>query len=252
MTDMPATGRRLAGEAGWEEYRPEWLYADMGAQCMGILCAGIYPTSSPEQLQYVLNDAQIRVLFVENQEQYDKVVTVRQDCPSLQRIVITNNKGLRELDDAMRMLDLLETESAAQTGGSDLVDLELFATRIAKLYAGNQTQADVGLPPPVQVMTIHKAKGLEFDTVVVPSLHRVPRNEDRRLLVWNEQADPVTGERVLLLAPIREVGAADDGDAIYRLVQRGVLPGFQVAGAWRFQRADIQRWIDSQKPGTAQ
>ena len=127
--------------------------------------------------------------------------------------------GDRELDDAMRMLDLLETESAAQTGGSDLVDLELFATRIAKLYAGNQTQADVGLPPPVQVMTIHKAKGLEFDTVVVPSLHRVPRNEDRRLLVWNEQADPVTGERVLLLAPIREVGAADDGDAIYRFVQ---------------------------------
>ena len=83
------------------ENRPEWLYADMGAQCMGILCAGIYPTSSPEQLQYVLNDAQIRVLFVENQEQYDKVVTVRQDCPCLQRIVITNNKGLRELDDAM-------------------------------------------------------------------------------------------------------------------------------------------------------
>ncbi len=83
------------------ENRPEWLYADMGAQCMGILCAGIYPTSSPEQLQYVLNDAQIRVLFVENQEQYDKVATIRQDCPSLQRIVITNNKGLRELDDAM-------------------------------------------------------------------------------------------------------------------------------------------------------
>ncbi len=83
------------------ENRPEWLYADMGAQCMGMLCAGIYPTSSAEQVQYVLNDAQVRVLFVENQEQYDKVATVRQHCPSLQRIVITNNKGLRELDDAM-------------------------------------------------------------------------------------------------------------------------------------------------------
>ena len=59
-------------------------------------------------------------------------------------------------------------------------------------------------------MTIHKAKGLEFDTVIVPSLHRVPRNEDRGLLAWNEQADPATGERMLLLAPIREAGAADD------------------------------------------
>ena len=43
-----------------------------------------------------------------------------------------------------------------------------------------------------------------------------------------------------------------DEKTIYRLVQRGVLPGFKVAGAWRFQRADIQRWIEGQKPGTAQ
>ncbi len=34
---------------------------------------------------------------------------------------------------------------------------------------------------------------------------------------------------------------------IYRLVQRGELPGFKVAGAWRFQRADIDEWINSQK-----
>ncbi len=83
------------------ENRPEWLYADMGAQCMGLLCTGIYPTSSSEQAQFIINDAQVRVLFVENQEQYDKVTAIRQDCPSLQSIVITNNKGLRELDDPM-------------------------------------------------------------------------------------------------------------------------------------------------------
>ncbi len=73
----------------------------MGAQCMGILSAGIYPTSSPEQVLYILNDAQVRVLVVENQEQYDKVTEIRQDCPALQRIVIIDTKGLRELDDAM-------------------------------------------------------------------------------------------------------------------------------------------------------
>lgn len=83
------------------ENRPEWLYADMGAQCMGMLSAGIYPTSSPEQVQYILNDAQVRVLFVENQEQYDKVAEIRPHCPALQRIVIIENRGLRELDDAM-------------------------------------------------------------------------------------------------------------------------------------------------------
>ncbi len=83
------------------ENRPEWLYADMGAQCLGILSTGIYPTSSPEQVQYILNDAGVRVLFVENQEQYDKAVAVRADCPALERIVITNLKGLRGLADPM-------------------------------------------------------------------------------------------------------------------------------------------------------
>ena len=85
------------------ENRPEWLYADMGAQCMGFLSTGIYPTSAAEQVLYILNDARVRVVFVENQEQYDKVVAVRANCPALLRIVISDRKGLRGLDDAMAM-----------------------------------------------------------------------------------------------------------------------------------------------------
>lgn len=34
---------------------------------------------------------------------------------------------------------------------------------------------------------------------------------------------------------------------VYRLAQRWELPGFKVAGAWRFQRADIDAWIEAQK-----
>ena len=38
-----------------------------------------------------------------------------------------------------------------------------------------------------------------------------------------------------------------DEKTIYRLAQKAELPGFKVAGVWRFQRADIQRWIDARK-----
>lgn len=51
---------------------------------------------------------------------------------------------------------------------------------------------------------------------------------------------------------VREVAAFLNVDekTIYRLAQKEGLPGFKVAGAWRFQRADIQRWIDARKgPG---
>ena len=35
--------------------------------------------------------------------------------------------------------------------------------------------------------------------------------------------------------------------AVYRLAQRGELPGFNVAGAWRFQRSELDHWIKAQK-----
>ncbi len=52
---------------------------------------------------------------------------------------------------------------------------------------------------------------------------------------------------------VRDVAATLNVDekTIYRLAQRGDLPGFKVAGAWRFQRVDLQRWINQRKRRTA-
>ena len=92
--------------------RPEWLYADLGAQCLGVIGAGIYPTSSPEQCQHILADCGARVVVVENGEQLEKVLTVRDRCPKLERIVVMDDTGIDGLDDAdatvMRFNDWLE------------------------------------------------------------------------------------------------------------------------------------------------
>jgi len=77
------------------ENRPEWLYVDMGAQCLGMVGNGVYPTSSPKQLQHILQDSGTRLLFVENQEQLDKVLEVLPDCPHVQQIVVMEHEGLR-------------------------------------------------------------------------------------------------------------------------------------------------------------
>jgi excisionase family DNA binding protein len=52
---------------------------------------------------------------------------------------------------------------------------------------------------------------------------------------------------------VREVAEylAVDEKTIYRLVQRGELPGFKVAGAWRFAREDLDEWIEAQKKAVA-
>lgn len=81
------------------ENRPEWLYVDLGAQCMGMVGNGIYPTSSVEQVLHVLNDSGAEALFVENQEQLEKALSVRARCPKLKLIAVMEREGLRNLKD---------------------------------------------------------------------------------------------------------------------------------------------------------
>jgi ATP-dependent exoDNAse (exonuclease V) beta subunit len=64
---------------------------------------------------------------------------------------------------------------------------------------------------PVQVMTIHRAKGLEFDHVIVPALDRATRGAERRLLRWVDLASE-GGESNLLIAPTPAVGPEEEGD----------------------------------------
>src|SRR6201982_443346 len=67
---------------------PEWVHADMGILCAGGVSAGIYPTDSAAQVEYLVNDSATRVIFVEDEEQLDKVLICRERCPSLQKIVV--------------------------------------------------------------------------------------------------------------------------------------------------------------------
>jgi len=81
------------------ENRPEWLFAEMGAQCAGRVSAGIYTTDSAKQVAYLLSDCQSRVHFVENDEQLDKVLEVVEQLTDLVKIVIFNTRGLERFSD---------------------------------------------------------------------------------------------------------------------------------------------------------
>ncbi len=66
----------------------QYLYTDFGAYGIRACSIPIYATSSEQQIQFIINDAQVRFLFVGEQEQYNKAHRVFALCPSLERIII--------------------------------------------------------------------------------------------------------------------------------------------------------------------
>jgi ATP-dependent exoDNAse (exonuclease V) beta subunit len=110
-------------------------------------------------------------------------------------------EAVTDLEDAEIYFDHLEAHEEA----GEIADPAAFEDGLADLYALPDLQAGEQL----QIMTVHKAKGLEFDTVIVPGLGRAPRADDVRLLAWMEQPRG-DGTTELLLAPIRETGADED------------------------------------------
>lgn len=70
----------------------EYLYTDFGAFGIRAVTVPFYATSSEQQIQYMIDDARIRVLFVGEQEQYDKARRVFAHCRTLERIIIYDRR----------------------------------------------------------------------------------------------------------------------------------------------------------------
>jgi len=85
------------------ESRSEWLFAEMGAQCIGAISVGIYTTDSEQQVQFLLGDCRAVVHIVENDEQLDKILAVRERLPQLRMIVVLDTKGLDRFEDPQVM-----------------------------------------------------------------------------------------------------------------------------------------------------
>lgn len=98
--------------------------------------------------------------------------------------------------------DLLES----QQQGESLLALAEFEQAVANLYAApSHNESDL------QVMTIHKAKGLEFDTVILPAMGRAARSDDKSLLMWREYIPEHGGASAgLVISPLTASGAEED------------------------------------------
>jgi long-chain acyl-CoA synthetase len=66
--------------------RPEWIMVDIAVQKTGAVLAPIYPTISVSELEFILNDAQVKLIFVNDEELFHKILSIKDRVPSLRDI----------------------------------------------------------------------------------------------------------------------------------------------------------------------
>ena len=93
------------------ENRSEWVRADLAALTLGAITVPVHTTLSPRIISHILNDAKIKILFVSNQENFNKLLLIEKELPALQQIIYINldnkpenfSKTLISLDEVMKL-----------------------------------------------------------------------------------------------------------------------------------------------------
>ena len=129
--------------------RPEWIVFDLAAMAVGAAPAGIYTTSSPAEVQYIVDHAEAPVILLEDAAQWEKVKKIRDQLPHLRHVVMMRGAAI---DDPM----VLGWESflARATSVPDAeVDRRVSALRLDDVATLIYTSGTTG--PPKAVMLSH-------------------------------------------------------------------------------------------------
>ena len=116
VTDIAFALRSLGMQSGsnaaiLSNNSPQWAMSDYGIICSGSASVSIYPTLIPSQIEYILNDSKSSLIFIENQEQYEKIKAIWSNCPSLKTIVLLDNSDTGNIENVYTLNDLLDMGS---------------------------------------------------------------------------------------------------------------------------------------------
>lgn len=135
------------------ENRPRLYMAMMATQCLGAIPVPLYQDAVAEEMAYVLQDAEIGVVVVEDQEQVDKMIEVSGRCPALHHVIYDDPRGLRNYTDASLLSweALLERGDARAARLPDEIDTRIAAISPSDTAAMFYTSGTTGKPKGVML-----------------------------------------------------------------------------------------------------
>ncbi len=94
---------------------PKWHFVDFACLQNRLCSVPIYPTTTEEHLEHIINDSQLKILFVESEEQLDKANSVKNNCPSLMEIICLSDSSTDKMMSAVENGLLIDTKKIEET-----------------------------------------------------------------------------------------------------------------------------------------
>ena len=129
---------------------PQWSLADLACLQIRAITVPIYTTNTAEQALYVMNHAEIKVLFVSDETQYNKALEVAERCASLQKIVVFNEKvALKEAKYSIHWADFLALGATDKQNA--VLEKRLAERNLDDLFTSIYTSGTTGQPKGVML-----------------------------------------------------------------------------------------------------
>jgi len=132
----------------FSQNRPEWAITDFGILCAKAVTVPIYATNTAKQAEYIVNDAQIKIIFVGDREQYEKVVSFAGSCSYLTKIVVFDD-DVKLTGDHLSFSDFLKIGEASAK--SDEIERKLSTVSSDDLATLIYTSGTTGDPKGVML-----------------------------------------------------------------------------------------------------
>ena len=128
------------------ENRLEWIYTDMGALGIGACVIPIYPTLIADEIEYILNNSESKVILTEDRGQLKKALEIIDKCPSVEKIIVMEEKDAKGHPSVMSFGTLLELGRKKHTEDPSLFEKLSRDVTVDDLATLVYTSGTTGLP----------------------------------------------------------------------------------------------------------